>query len=124
MSLLEYVFGQHCVKNALQGSLRTCITSLLVYNKDSNKTMSESQKRINEIMTLAQTKSIPIQYCTRQQLDHFSNNRPHQNVMLRASGLTTKMINYLPKLKPTNTALLLTDIDDPQVYQIMSCIMN
>lgn len=115
MSILEYVFGQHCVKNALQGSLRTCITSLLVYNKGDNKVMSESQKRIIDIMTLAQSRSIPIQYCTKQQLDHLSNSRPHQNVMLRASGLTTKPIDHLPKLRPPNNALLLTDIDDPQV---------
>ena len=70
-------------------------------------------------MALAQSRSIPIQYCTKQQLDHLSNNRPHQNVMLRASGLTTKLINYLPKMEPANNALLLTDIDDPQVPQVL-----
>lgn len=122
MSIMEYVYGQHCVRNALQGSLRTRVSALLVYNKDNSKSMSDSQKRINEIMALAQSKSIPIQYCTRQQLDRLSDNRPHQNVMLRASELRTRRIDCLPRLKPINNALLLPDIDDPQVPgSVMKC---
>lgn len=109
MNGVEYLYGYQPVRAALTCAIRN-MHQILIY-----ESAGASNSPNTELVSLAKTKGIRIQYATRIQLDQLSQGRPHQNIILQTEPLSIGGITFAPRAPQKGTlTVMLDDVVDPQ----------
>jgi 23S rRNA (guanosine2251-2'-O)-methyltransferase len=104
MGIIEYLFGTHSVKIALEQGKRK-IRQLFYYN--SNKSINPT---IAEILELARQRNIKSQLLSKCDLNRFTHNESHQNVVLLTEPI---QLSPTPKDPAKGVYIGLEGITDP-----------
>jgi 21S rRNA (GM2251-2'-O)-methyltransferase len=70
------------------------------------------------IVNLAENLSIPIEKCTKTQLDRFANNRPHQGLVMQCSHLQLTRVQSLGILNDKNYEINITPRENIEMYTL------
>lgn len=103
--------------NAINSKLRN-INALYIQNEH----LKNPTKEIQDLLTLAKTKSIPVKNQTKDELDAFTANRNHDGLILKVDFRDFNHIKeskkFFEKLKKPqgNITVLLDKVIDPQNY--------
>lgn len=99
---------------AIRLQSRQRLKKLFVYCRppeNAKLTPSEGQLKMTRIINAAREHNLPIQFCSKREIDEMAADRPHQNVILEAS--TVKLPKAL-KVPEKGKHVLLHNVRDPQ----------
>eukprot|EP01083_Nonionella_stella_P023905 66134_1 len=84
----EYLYGPNAIYAALKSNKRPFYHRLFLSpiiendSKKDNKPISKRKQNYNDIMRLCEAQQIPIEYCSKQELNHFVSKNMHQGFVL------------------------------------------
>lgn len=111
---IEHIYGFNPVLAAIKLQSRQRLLKLLVYHRPPENpklTLSEGQAKMTHILKLAQENQIPVQYCSKREIEELAGDRPHQNILLQASSIKLPIAKNCPE---EGKNLLLQSVRDPQ----------
>lgn len=96
-SKYEWLYGTNVIVEALSASKRRL---LKLYVKETLP--DEQSSSVRNAIKLASELSIPIQKCSKSQLDKYASDRPHQNMVLQTTHLQVPRIQSLGPLNQSD----------------------
>lgn len=100
----EYLYGPNAVLSALKANKRPFFHRLFLspisnHSDDKQSDQNAKSKRarnFEEITSLCDTMEIPIEYCSKQELNHFVSKNMHQGVVLDCDPLSIPKLDEHP----------------------------
>ncbi|CEI99891.1 Putative RNA methyltransferase, TrmH family, group 3 [Rhizopus microsporus] len=97
---LEYVYGISSVSIALHSKKRAILDTIHVQRSNERKTTKKKdESMIGSILVTAKDLNIRIQYTDKGKLNNFTQDKPHQGIVLQASPRETIEIEPLPRIE-------------------------
>ena len=98
----EYLYGPNAVLSALKADKRPFFHRLFLSpisddkKQDRNSKQSKRARNFNEIVDLCEAMHIPIEFCSKQELNHFVSKNMHQGVVLDCDPLIIPKLDEHP----------------------------
>ena len=84
----EYLYGPNAIYTALKAKKRPFYHRLYLSPIDKSQTNSKRQQYFNEIVSLCDSMHIPIEYCSKKELNHFVSKNMHNGFVLDCDHLS------------------------------------
>ena len=110
----EYIYGLHAVKKMLQFSFDDCEQLLCLDNRN---------QRLQQVISLAKQKKLPLQYQNRDQLTALIGHDKHQGCVLKVRAgrsVAVSLEQLLQQVTPESLFLVLDGVQDP--HNLGACL--
>lgn len=81
----DHIYGINPIRLALKSNRRQM--KELIVQEDLESSNKKDSSAVQEILSLAQERGVPVRHFSKHDLNMMADNRPHQGVVLRAAPL-------------------------------------